>query len=364
MNTYSISQGFNGLSYLVKTINSNPNSYEHRKQILEPMCSMIRLALLSFKDDGTKISICNNKINYQSYNIIQGPLRWSNGDKRSDLHNLCEPIQKALKWYDLNDKHILFIFKIAIDGLMKLKNTYKNNDDDDSNLVTHSLSYYINIIQSEIDELEDLDDDVYDNISDDTLRNSNNNDNNSSNSCGNISSNNANTCSNGNNIDDIQSTGDARDVIDRESSSKKKKKKKKKKHRDERTYDDNDNDNVNINSNNDNEHKQSTKVHMNRSNNIQISSSVDIKKKYESDRIRDREYSRDDIHQQYRNDGLSNIWDDREIKIIYDILLLINEKYSLKQKYIYLLDTIECILEEKDINVQMIIQKLSTSLKD
>lgn len=133
----------------------------HQRQILDPLCCAIRLALLYFKEKGTKISIANNKIHYQAPNLFQGPVRWSQGDNRNDLHNLCNPIERAVQWYKpRNDPNIMNIFQYAIKGLMKLKQSYINQDEKigDSNLVCHSINHYINILENSINNSVDVDD--------------------------------------------------------------------------------------------------------------------------------------------------------------------------------------------------------------
>lgn len=141
-----IRHGYNKLNE-IKTIFSSLETSD--RQILEPLSCIIKLAILSFLKDGTKISISNNKISYQSNNIIQGPLRWSNGDTRDDLHNLCEPIEKAIEWYKPHfNNNIKIIFTHAKNGLIKLKKSYLNDKTNNSNLVCHSISYYIHIINN------------------------------------------------------------------------------------------------------------------------------------------------------------------------------------------------------------------------
>ena len=63
-----------------------------RNSIIEPLICLTRLAILDFKQVGTKISILDNKISYNEPNILQGAVRWSNGDGRDDLHNIFLPI--------------------------------------------------------------------------------------------------------------------------------------------------------------------------------------------------------------------------------------------------------------------------------
>jgi len=134
----------------------NPDSH---KQILDPLSCIVRLGLLTFKEKCTKISISHNKIYFQPPNILQGPVRWTYGDGRGDLHNLCNPIEKAILWYDPSEnKCIENIFKLAIKGLIRLKQSYimKNSKVGDSNLVCHSISHYITILQNRLNNAETI----------------------------------------------------------------------------------------------------------------------------------------------------------------------------------------------------------------
>lgn len=128
----------NGVGLVYHTLGDNSNS-----QILDPLTTVIRLSILSFKQIGTKISINLNKIEYQEPNILQGTFRWSNGDKRSDLHNLCNPLKICRTKYNPdNDERILNIYNKAITGLKNLQSLYDENSDSTS----HALSHYINIL--------------------------------------------------------------------------------------------------------------------------------------------------------------------------------------------------------------------------
>lgn len=153
---------FTILKYSVLGTKSVINSLMHQdsnKQILDPMSCIVRLGLLIFKEKCTKISIANNKIYFQPPNILQGPVRWTYGDGRADLHNLCNPIEKAILWYNPQDnKFIEKIFKLAIKGLIKLKHSYimKNTKVGDSNLVCHSISHYITLIQNRLNNAETI----------------------------------------------------------------------------------------------------------------------------------------------------------------------------------------------------------------
>lgn len=146
--------GYMGGKTLLTTIMNPP---DFNKQILDPLSCIIRLGLLMFKEKHTKISISNNKIYFQPPNIFQGTIRWTYGDGRADLHNLCKPIERAIAWYDPKEQQCIEnIFKLAINGLTKLKQSYIRTDliVDDSNLVCHSISHYITLLQNRLNEVD------------------------------------------------------------------------------------------------------------------------------------------------------------------------------------------------------------------
>jgi hypothetical protein len=113
-----------------------------KKFVLDPLTCIIRCAVLSYKPYGTKISILNSGISYHEPTALQGTIRWSQGDKREDLHNIYNPILKSTQWYTKDNKDILNIFTLAKKGLEKLKNSYES-----SSIISHSLELYINIIE-------------------------------------------------------------------------------------------------------------------------------------------------------------------------------------------------------------------------
>jgi hypothetical protein len=126
------------------TLNDLKNLFfnnEVRNSVLDPLTCIIRCAILAFKPHGTKISIQNNKINYHDPNFLQGTIRWTQGDKREDLHNIYNPILKSTQWYSKDNTDIFNIFRLAKKGLEKLKNSY-----DKSSIISHSLELYINIL--------------------------------------------------------------------------------------------------------------------------------------------------------------------------------------------------------------------------
>jgi hypothetical protein len=90
---------------------------------LDPLTTLIKLAILPYKPKGTKLSIYNNYIYYSENNIFQFAIRTFFGDSYNDLRDMNRSLQKSVLWYstDLKIKHL---FDDAIIGLEKLKETY------------------------------------------------------------------------------------------------------------------------------------------------------------------------------------------------------------------------------------------------
>ena len=137
----------------------NMNMSNDKNFIIDPLTCMIRLAMLSFKKHGTKISILDNKISFNEPSLLQGTIRWSQGDNRDDLHNLYRPILKSLEWYDLSKSEIENIFKLSIKGLDKLKAAYKDNS-----TIIHSLELYKKLITDKMNSSEIIHQNNNDNI--------------------------------------------------------------------------------------------------------------------------------------------------------------------------------------------------------
>lgn len=112
--------------------------------ILDPITCMIKLSILNFYPIGTKLVVYNNSITFTEPNILQGIIRYIKGDGREDLHNLYNPIIKSIEWYwNSNDKGIMYMFKLAINGLIMLKNTYSPYS-----TIQYALDHYIETIQN------------------------------------------------------------------------------------------------------------------------------------------------------------------------------------------------------------------------
>ena len=98
-------------------------------QILEPINTIIILVIVSFKDEGVKIAIQDNKIIVQDYNFLQPINRWYHGNTREDIQYLLKPIVRALemlKPFESENEKIKKLFEYAINGIEKLKISYNN----------------------------------------------------------------------------------------------------------------------------------------------------------------------------------------------------------------------------------------------
>ena len=130
--------------------------------LLEPLSCILRMGLLNYKDDGMKISIINNSIQYHENTFYQGLWRSYNGDTREDLHNLYNPFLKAFEWYPTDEGRsgsmYLYFYQKCYDGLMKLITSYEKGS-----IIHHTLTHYSIIfkdcIDGKIDQGKDEDED-------------------------------------------------------------------------------------------------------------------------------------------------------------------------------------------------------------
>jgi len=127
-------------SYFTSNMNTQKNL------ILEPFCCLIKIILLSYKTEGTKISIYNNSIQFHEPSIIQGFLRIWTGDCREDLHNLYNPIIKIIQYCDRENRIHICLLRKCVNGLKELSKVYDNNT-----IINHTLLHYINIVEKFID---------------------------------------------------------------------------------------------------------------------------------------------------------------------------------------------------------------------
>lgn len=109
-------------------------SKEKNHMVLEPLQSIIQIALLSCCKVGTKLTIQNNLLFLQIPSLVQPISRWYYADKKDDLYFLFPVIKKFIKWYNpINKKSPIskelydLIIKMSINGLKNLIKTYNNS---------------------------------------------------------------------------------------------------------------------------------------------------------------------------------------------------------------------------------------------
>ena len=126
----------------IQTFKSMFQKKTEHNVIIDPFSCLIKLSLLRFLDPGTKISINNNRLFFNSPTYIQGIVRFVYGDNREHLHNLYLPIQKCVEWF-WDEKHtdMIYIFNNAVIGLKMLKQAYSEYA-----TIQHTIDYYIIIL--------------------------------------------------------------------------------------------------------------------------------------------------------------------------------------------------------------------------
>ena len=129
-------------SIAVQSIKALFQTKTEHNVIIDPFSCLIKLSLLRFLDSGTKISINQNCLFFNSPTYIQGIVRFIYGDNREHLHNLYLPIQKCVEWYwDDQNTDMIYIFNNAVIGLKMLKNAYSEYA-----TIQHTIDYYIIIL--------------------------------------------------------------------------------------------------------------------------------------------------------------------------------------------------------------------------
>ena len=115
---------------------------KERNVIIDPFSCLVKLSIIRYLDEGTKISINQNRLNFNAPSYIQGIVRFVYGDNREDLHNILLPIQKCVEWYwDERNADMIYMFNNAVLGLKFLKNSYSTYA-----TIQHTLDYYIIIL--------------------------------------------------------------------------------------------------------------------------------------------------------------------------------------------------------------------------
>jgi hypothetical protein len=139
--------GLSVYRYLYKKV-FYPHSTDNQ-QILEPFTTLVKLALVSFQPVGVKLAISMNRILIQSPTSVQGAMRWLQGSKKEDLHFLLRPIYRACDLYPPEpDKPIFQLYRLAVEGLRVLKQSYER--DPDASIICQLIELYMDILDSKM----------------------------------------------------------------------------------------------------------------------------------------------------------------------------------------------------------------------
>lgn len=131
MDGYVVKCAGTGLQVLFSQL---ANNSECSIEFIDPLCTMIKLAALALKPNGTKISIHDNIISIQDPGNFQGVIRWLNSDERQQLHQLRLPLfyfrglelgHINIENFQIDQKMLTIINQHASKGLIKLKSTYE-----------------------------------------------------------------------------------------------------------------------------------------------------------------------------------------------------------------------------------------------
>jgi hypothetical protein len=128
-------------SYYLYKYYSDPTAKKHL--ILEPLSTVLKLSILKYMPGGTKISISDNSIAYNTPSTVQGIVRNWRGDNREDLHNLRDPLIKCLEWYPPDEPIFEFIYIRCIQGLVKLNEAYEEHS-----TIHHTIQHYIGLLEN------------------------------------------------------------------------------------------------------------------------------------------------------------------------------------------------------------------------
>lgn len=124
-----------------------------RHYILDPLSVIIKLAILSNKPVGTKISIQKNVLYFQEPGPFQAFCRYLYNTNKMDIQYIYNPIQLACQNYLLKENvqkmpRMKLLFASAQKGLEKLMETYRT-----FSIIRLCLNYYYTLIANYMDEL-------------------------------------------------------------------------------------------------------------------------------------------------------------------------------------------------------------------
>lgn len=121
-------------------------------QLLDPMTTLLRVALLKYMPPGTLMRFHHNRIVYDGPGLLQGLqrdyARWcGQSASKEDLHNLLPPLLRACEWFGTDDTHRA-MFQCAIDGLNELMRTYRRKG---AFQTCDAIRSYVRLLQDTLD---------------------------------------------------------------------------------------------------------------------------------------------------------------------------------------------------------------------
>jgi len=136
---------------------SNDEIINNHLYILDPLTTIIKLAVLSHKPQGTKLFVKQNVIYFHEPGLFQGFVRMLNSmldiANKSNIRFLYNPIDMACMHFltePMLKKHpqMLKLFQAARNGLQKLYETY-----DKSSIIRYVIQLFILTISNHIEKL-------------------------------------------------------------------------------------------------------------------------------------------------------------------------------------------------------------------
>ena len=148
MEEYTLKYASKGISLLFNQI---AQSNEHHIELIDPLCTIFKICILKYKEEGTKFSVKNNIISLQDPWVLQGFQRWMNNDEREQLHQLKIPIfyfrglvlgHIIFEHLNINQDVFNYINDLVVKGFKKIKLTYLNEKKTGS-LIKNCIDDYI-----------------------------------------------------------------------------------------------------------------------------------------------------------------------------------------------------------------------------
>lgn len=132
--------------------------------MLDPITTVIRLGILKYKPESTKIGVIDNKLVFYEPTVYQGISRWWSGDSRMDVQYLYLPVLyfACIKhgyvesvFDDFEDKDIILqkLSDMALEGLKSLRSIY-NHQHHKIDAVTNMIDSYIHLLTNKTDNSE------------------------------------------------------------------------------------------------------------------------------------------------------------------------------------------------------------------